>query len=278
MLNGHTAVITGASSGIGEAMARLLAEWGASLVVTARRRDRLDALAAALRAHYRTEVRVLVEDLGDPAGPGRLWKQVTSEVERIDVWINNAGFGTYQQFWETPLPRVLDMLQLNVTSLVELSHRFVHHALESDRRAYLLNVSSMVAYMAAAYYANYGATKAYVRNFSESLAAELAGTNVSVTCVCPGATESEFIEVAGLTISRGQRKLLMSAERCARISLRAMLRGRRNVVTGWTNAMACWMMRFAPRRTVTFVSRRVLGPPVPASATLPDAGHREETT
>ena len=259
-LSGKTALVTGASSGIGAAMARQLAAWRCDLVVTARRLDRLEALCEEL-AGRGVKARAVREDLGDPGGPARLHAAVRA-MGPIDILVNNAGFGAYQSFADTPWARHAELLQLNVLSLVELCHRFLPELLARPR-AHILNVSSIAAFVSVPYFASYGGSKAYVLGFSESLAAELAATSVQVTCLCPGGTTSEFSRVAGQTLGRTARAGMMSAERCAAIGLRGMLRGRRVVVPGGSNKATHVLSRLMPRRLMGAAGARILGKPAP---------------
>lgn len=258
-LHGQRAVVTGASSGIGAEIARLLAGRGADLVLVARRRERLEALAAELGAGCGVEVTAIDCDLAAPGAPERLWQALGGPV---DILVNNAGFGAYQELCETSWQRTAELLRLNVSCLVELSHRFCEAARGRDRRAYLLNVASVVAYMPIPYFATYAASKAFVLSFSESLAMELRGTNVSVTCVAPGPTRSEFSEVAGQRLNSLAKRSMMSAERCARIAVGAMLARRRVVVPGAGNKLLTLVTRLLPRAVLGRASAVVIGDPV----------------
>lgn len=266
-LSGKVALVTGASSGIGAAMARQLATWKCGLVLTARRRDRLEALCQELSGHGVT-ARAVREDLADSGGPARLHAAVRA-LGPIDILINNAGFGAYQSFADTPLLRHVELLQLNVLALVELTHRFLPELLARPGRAHIMNVASIAAFVSVPYFANYGASKAYVLGFSESLAAELARTNVRVTCLCPGGTWTEFFGVSGQTIGRAARAGMMSAERCAAIGLRGMLRGRRVVVPGGSNKATQVLSRLMPRRLMGAAGARILGKPAPPALPTP---------
>lgn len=261
-LSGKTALVTGASSGIGREIARLLAAEGANLIITARRTDRLEALASEIRKDHGREVAVVAADLAAPGGAGALFEKVTT-LGGIDVLVNNAGFGGYQNLRETPAERVLEMVHLNVVALTELVCRFLPQLLERDR-AYILNVGSLVAWLPIPRFAGYCGTKAYVRHFSETLAAELSGTSVTVTCLSPGSTATEFLEVAGQK-QPPVNAALMSPERCARIGIKAMLRGRRQVIAGGSNNFIAFMSWLLPRRTVGAVAGWVIGEPTPSS-------------
>jgi hypothetical protein len=196
-LTGKRALVTGASSGIGAAIARELAALGVDLVLTGRRRDALDAIAADCAARG-GRVDTITIDLGRPGAASALWTGARA-AGPIDILINNAGFGYFRPFRAADWERDAEMLQLNITSLAELSRRFV-----DDRstgfphdRAYLVNIASIGAYQSVPHMAIYASTKAFVRNFTEALHDELRGSPISATCVCPGGTETAFHAAAG---------------------------------------------------------------------------------
>ena len=261
-LSGLTALVTGASSGIGESSAQQLAARGADLILTARRRDRLDALADRLREAHGVHVEVIDMDLGEPDAAEQLFQKTEGAGRRVDVLVNNAGFGIHESFTDIAWERTQSQLQLNILSLTQLTHRFVRAMLARDR-GWVLNVASIGAYMPVPSYAAYAASKAYVRNFSEALAHELRRTSVRVTCLCPGATATEFMAVAGHDVPAGLRFALMSPDRCARIGLRALFAGRRNVVAGWSNGIAMWFMRFLPRWAIVRIAALAMSAPPP---------------
>ncbi|MEM9489324.1 MAG: SDR family oxidoreductase [Myxococcota bacterium] len=271
-LSDHRALVTGASSGIGAEMAKILASWGCALTITARRRDRLEALAESLRQQYGVAVRCAVCDLSESDGVSRLCTDLADAGDSIDILINNAGFGSYQAFAQLDWSAQARMIQLNVTSLVELCHRLLPAMLASEKRCYILNVASIAAYQPVPYFACYAATKSYVRDFSEALAHELADSNVSVTSVCPGGTWTEFMDHSGQKLGRLATASMMSAESVARIGLRAMLRRRRNIVTGFMNAITCFLVGLLPRRLAASGSVAVLGRPQPAQPTATTTG------
>ncbi len=272
-LTGKRALVTGASSGIGAAIARELAARGANLVLTARRRDQLEAVAVACRTHGVT-VDVITADLGRPAAAGTLWDAAAAGGP-IKVCINNAGFGYFRPFGEVERAREAELVQLNITSLVELSRRFVeaHKAPSSEPRdrAYLLNIASIGAYQSVPNMALYAASKAFVRNFTEALHDELRHTTASATCVCPGGTETEFHAQAGAgNYGWIANASMMSAEHCAKLAVRAMLKGKRTYVPGVINKLSCFGVRFVPRRFASWMAQRVLGKPRPGA--LPPRG------
>jgi short-subunit dehydrogenase len=257
-LKGRNALVTGASSGIGASVARELAKAGAGLVLTARRKDRLEALAKELRDAHGTEVTILPLDLGTPGGASALFDATEGKGKQVDILINNAGFGTQGRFQSIPWEKSAEQIQLNIVSLTELTHRFLAPMI-ARRSGHILNVASIGAYMPVPWYATYAAGKAYVRNFTEALAADLRGTGVHVCCLCPGGTRTEFLDVAGQKAIWYVDVSLMSADRCARIGLAALFRGRRLIVAGWANSLVCWSLRFVPRRIVTWAAGLVMG-------------------
>lgn len=263
MAGKKTAIVTGASSGIGECFARRLAERGYDLVVVARRKERLEALAAEIQAKHSVSVRPLALDLSAPGAAAKLFAETEGAGLEIEVLINNAGFGTQGHFPDIPWEKTTEQIQLNVVSLTEATWRFVG-AMRARRRGWVLNVASIGAYMPVPGYATYAAGKAYVRNFSEALAHELRGTGVRVCCLCPGPTESEFIAVAGQALPAWQKLAFMSADRCARIGLRALFGGRRLVVSGIANTLTMWSLRWLPRRVVTWGAAIFMEGPRPA--------------
>ncbi len=257
-LQGKIALVTGASSGIGACFARQLAAKGADLVVTARRLDRLEALKEEIQQRHNVTVHCIGLDLTDPTAPAQLVAQTEEAGLAIDVLINNAGFGTKNNFVDIPWRRSADQLQLNIVALTELTHRYAQ-AMKARGGGHIMNVASVGAYTPTPYYATYGAGKAYVRNFTEAVAYELRKTGVRLCCLCPGPTESEFPEVAGHEIPKLARATFMSAERCARIGLRALFGWRWNVVSGWMNKLMATSLRFIPRALMTRLAALVMG-------------------
>ncbi len=261
-LRGARALVTGASSGIGKAIALELARRGANLVLTARREAALEAVAAECRA-LGVSTELVVADLGRSGEASRLWDVATHTAE-IDVCINNAGFGYFRRFDDIEWDRDAEMLQLNVTSLVELSWAFVRARRGRPGRAYLMNIASIGAYQSVPNMAVYASSKAFVRNFTEALHDELRGSAASATCICPGGTRTEFHANAGAgDYSWIANASMMTAERCARISVRAMLAGRRTVIPGLVNKLSCFGVRLVPRWFASWMARRVLGRPRP---------------
>ena len=258
-LKGQRALVTGASSGIGAAIAQELARRGVHLVLAARRQAQLEQVASTC-AGVTTEV--ITADLGKPGGARALWAEASQQP--IDIVINNAGFGYFRPFVEIDWARDAELVQLNITSLVELSRYFVDHRRDRHDRTYLVNIASIGAYQSVPNMALYSASKAFVRNFTEGLHGEFAGSPLSVTCVCPGGTKTAFHSMAGAgNYSWLANRSMMTAEQVARISVDAMVRGKRNVIPGFMNKLSCWGVRFVPRSFASWMSRRVLGKPRP---------------
>ncbi len=260
-LKGKRALVTGASSGIGAAIAQELARRGADVVLSARRRAQLDEVATACATHG-VATEVVVADLGTPTGARTLWSAASARP--LDILINNAGFGYFRPFAEIDWSRDAELVQLNITSLVELSKAFAAHRIGRDGRGYLVNIASIGAYQSVPNMALYAASKAFVRNFTEALHDEWKGSPLSATCVCPGGTKTNFHAMAGAgDYSWIANASMMTAEHVARISVDAMLRGKRNLIPGLMNKLSCWGVRFVPRAIASWMSRRVLGKPRP---------------
>lgn len=265
-LTGKRALVTGASSGIGAALAHELAAHGVDLVLTARRRDALEAVAAACTAKG-VRADVITADLGLPGAASALWV-IARATGPIDILINNAGFGYFRAFTGADWQRDAELLQLNITSLVELSRRFIDDR-TGDRppsatpdRAYLVNVASLGAYQSVPNMALYASSKAFVRNFTEALHDELRGSPISVTCICPGGTKTAFHEAAAAgDYSWIANASMMSAQTVARTTIRAMRKGQRNILPGLTNKLAAWSVRLMTRRIASWFAVRILGKP-----------------
>ena len=250
------ALVTGASSGIGRELARCLAARGWDLVLTARRKERLDALSERIRDEAGCDALVIPCDLAAPDGAARLVEELAEREIRVEVLVNNAGFGDHGRFWDMELDRGLDMIQVNVTAVTELSHRLLTPMLEAGRGR-ILNVASTAAFQPGPNMAVYYASKAYVLSFSEALREELRGTGITVTALCPGPTRTEFGEEAGFGESVILDKLPRPGSReVAEYGVRAMMRGKGIAVHGILNRMHVFMLRALPRGLVVRLVRR----------------------
>lgn len=241
------ALVTGASAGIGRALAIELAARGYAMALTARREDRLAELAEALRREHRVETEVLASDLADPGAPERL---VAALGDRpVEVLVNNAGFGSRAAFLELPWSEHAAAIQVMVTAVTELTHRLLPTMVER-RRGYVLNVASVAGLMPGTPGRTlYGGIKAYVVGFSESLSAELASDGVRVTALCPGFTHSEFHDVVGNrdAVSRLPDVLWMDAATVAKQGVEALFAGRTVLVNGLSNRAVLSALRLLPR-------------------------------
>ncbi|HSQ57164.1 MAG TPA: SDR family oxidoreductase [Gemmata sp.] len=254
------ALVTGASAGIGRELARVLAA-DHDLILTARREQELHALASELSPAVS---HVFPFDLADPAAPRALFNVIHSAGLSVDVLVNNAGFGDLAPFAEADLPKMLRMIQVNVAALTELTGLFLPE-MAARGRGRILNVGSVAGFQPGPFMAVYYATKAYVNSFSEALTCELEGTGVTVTCLAPGPTRSEFAAVSGMQHSRAFTVgSIADARLVAEAGVRGLRRGKRMVVTGWRNRMLLFAERFVPRglviRAVKWMqARRMVG-------------------
>jgi short-subunit dehydrogenase len=252
---GSWAVVTGASAGLGADFARQLAAAGHAIVLAARREDRLEALSAELQEAYRVETLVVPVDLATAQGPEALFERATSDGRQVEILVNNAGFGTVGPHLSTDGDRQRMMLDLNVTALTDLTHRFANHMAGHGAPSHIVNIASVASFQPIPHMAVYAASKAYVRDFSQALSMELSGSNIAVTCVHPGGTLTEFGDVAGMTIGGAAKATMMASEDVVRIGLAGMRRGRVHVVTGWMNRIMTWVVAWSPRA----ISGRVAG-------------------
>jgi hypothetical protein len=253
-----TALITGASSGIGYELAKLFAAAGFDLALVARRREPLDRLANELPPRHGIRTRVMVEDLADPAAPRRIHQALVGANVTVEALVNNAGFGLRGAFAELPLERQLALLQVNVTALTELSRLFLP-GMVARGRGRVLNLASTAAFQPGPFMAVYYASKAYVLSLSEALAEELAGSGVTVTCLAPGPTATGFAEAAGNADSRLFRLGTMDAAQVARIGFEAAMAGRRLAVPGLRNWLAVQGLRLSPRALTLKLVRYLQG-------------------
>lgn len=253
------ALITGASSGIGAALCEEFARDGIDLVISARNMAALEARAAELRQRHGIEVTVISADLAAVGGADALADEVAGRKLRLDYLVNNAGYGHFGLFQDSPLDKDVGMLRLNIEALTVLSKRFLPDLVK--RQGKILNVASTAAFQPGPYMAVYYATKAYVLSFSEALAAELEGRGVTVTALCPGPTESGFVAAADMESSGlFKRMKVPSSASVAAAGYRAMQRGQRVFIPGALNWAMAQSVRFTPRRVVTSMVKMITGP------------------
>lgn len=256
-LRGKTALVTGASSGLGEAFAHDLARRGANLILVARREEKLRVVADELRSRYGVRAASIRQDLSEHDAPQHLFAQLQAEGVVVDVLVNNAGFGLYGTFLELPWERERNMLELDVLTLVQLTKLFAAEMVKRDE-GYILHVASVGAYQPSPLYATYSAAKSFVLNFGEALNFELRYTNVRSSVVSPGITATEFLTVSGQRPTLYQRLVMMKSADVARIGVNAMLQNRPSVVPGRLNALSVWSNRLMPRRLSARVSERLM--------------------
>ena len=252
------ALITGASGGIGEDLARLVAAGGADVALVARNAERLRALGAELEARYRIKATIIVQDLAAPDATERVMDVTGRQRPEIDILINNAGFGLLGAFAEMPKADVQQMLQLNIVTLALLA-RAVLPGMLQRKTGRILNIASTAAFQPGPFMAAYYASKAFVLSLSEALSNEVAGTGVTVTCLCPGPTRTGFQDRARVGDSRLMQLGLMDSAAVAREGYDAMMAGRSLVIPGLTNKIGVQALRLAPRRLATTIIRALHG-------------------
>jgi short-subunit dehydrogenase len=243
---GQTALVTGASAGIGRELARLAAKDGHDLVLVARRRERLEELAAELTAAHGVVVTVIAADLSDGTAPADISERLRAAGTHIDFLINNAGFGSCGPFSQAALDREVKMIHLNIRALVQLTHLFLPDML-SRKSGRILNVASVAGFLPGPYMATYYASKAFVLSFTEALASELSGTGVTVTASCPGPTETEFAAVATGSKTKLFQVNVADAAPVALHAYRAMMAGKVVAIPGLMNKLIAQSTRLSPR-------------------------------
>ena len=256
MKNKQTALITGASGGIGYELARKIAQQGHNLVVVARSESKLMKLAQDFNKQFGVNVTVMVKDLAQSAAPDEIYNELQANEIDVDILVNNAGFASYGLFHELDRQKELNMMQVNMVALTHLTHLFLPGMVE---RGYgrILNIASTAAFQPGPLMAVYYATKAYVLSFSEAIANELDGTGVTVTALCPGPTESGFQARAAMEDSKLVQSGLMDAATVAKMGYEAMMAGKPIEVPGFTNKIGTLLPRFVPRSMTTKIVRNV---------------------
>ena len=255
-MSSQTVLITGASGGIGYELAKLFARDRHDLVLVARSGDQLTLVANELGA-CGVKIRTVALDLAAAPAPKFLFDQMQREGMAVDILVNNAGFGWYGEFAEMKEDDILGQIQLNITALTQLTHLFLP-AMIARRSGRIMNVASTAGFQPGPLMAVYYATKAYVISFSEAIGNELRDSGVTVTCFCPGATETGFARRAGNDKTRVFKRLgAMKAEKVALDGYRAVMEGRTLAISGLQNWAGVEALRFGPRKLVTAVSRWV---------------------
>ena len=254
-----TVLITGASCGIGEAFARIFARdrEGYRLVLVARNKSRLEALARELDLRFSTECIVIALDLAKPSSAAKLYQQLGHQGVEVNILVNNAGFGYYGEFIDMESIKLQQMIQLNMTTLTQLSYLFSQRmALRGGGK--ILNVASVAGFQPVPNFAVYSATKAYVISLSEAISEELRGANVTVTTLCPGPTKSIFFSNAKMDSSMMRGTKFMSCEEVAMAGARGVIKGERLVTPGMMNKINSVGSRLLPRDTVLKITKLVM--------------------
>lgn len=252
------ALVTGASAGIGVALAQELAAGGVHLVLTARRLDRLEELAGALRAKHGVRTQVFTADLALPEAPMKIFEFIEQCGLEIDLLINNAGFGQYGELPRIETQRLLDMVQVNCAAVVHLTRLFLP-AMIQRRRGDVLILASTAAFQAVPYISTYAASKAFDLLFAEGLAEEMKPYGIRVCALCPGSTESEFHQVAQQERFTGKHHM-ETAAKVARTGLTALAAGKSYVISGFGNYLGAQSQRIVPRRLVTHIAASMFRP------------------
>ncbi len=243
------AVITGASSGIGKAFAFQLSEKGYNLVLIARSKDVLEQIKNTLTERYNNKITIITEDLTKNDAAETVAENLRKENIIPSILINNAGYGIWETFENSPLAQTQQMLQLNISALVELTHVLIP-TLKKHPKSYILNVASTAAYQSMPFFGAYAASKAFVVHFSRSIAYELKSEGVSVSCLSPGSTDTNFMNAAKMTtpkIQNAAKKVSMSAEKVAAIGLKGMFRGKKEIIPGFLNQLNYSAAKILPK-------------------------------
>jgi short-subunit dehydrogenase len=250
----ETVLITGASSGIGLELAKCFAADKSDLILVARNTEALEKIAEELRREYKIKVHVLTADLSLSETPEQIFTELKGRGLTVDILVNNAGFGLHGEFDELPLARQLEMIQVNVASLVALTGQFLPGMIKRQRGG-ILNVGSVAGFIPGPHMAVYYATKAFVMSFSEALHEELRSTRITVTDLCPGPTETNFSQVARSHRTRKSQAGKMSAQAVARMGYQNFRQDRCFSMPGWSNKLLAIAPKFLPRAII----RRLVG-------------------
>jgi short-subunit dehydrogenase len=251
----NTTLITGASSGIGEVFARKLAARGRNVLLVARSEDKLVTLCNELGRSNSVRAQYVALDLSKPESPARLFEEAAKRGTTVDMLINNAGFGSMGDFATLDLERELNMIDLNIKSLLELTYRFLA-PMRERRQGAIINVASTAGFQAVPFMATYAATKAFVLSFSEALWEENRSHGIKVMALCPGVTETNFFEAA-----HGHKppaRMAQSPEDVVETALRGIAHGKSHIISGWTNRAMVEAERLAPRSLVTRMAGRMM--------------------
>lgn len=264
------ALVTGASSGIGAEFARVLASRGMHLVLVARRQELMESLAAELHTRHGTRCHIVPMDLADPASPARLVEEVRNQGIVLELLVNNAGFGAVGDVESTDPELIQNLIRLNIGALTDLTYRVLPGMLERGHGA-VINVASVAAFQPVAFMGAYSASKAFVLHFSEALWAEVRDRGVTVTALCPGVTQTDFFQVAGVP-NWLKKHRSQPVDQVVRAALKAVERRRQYVIPGWINYLLSLAVRLAPRSLVVKESMKYFRPKNRGTETGPAGG------
>jgi short-subunit dehydrogenase len=253
-----TALVTGASSGIGREIAIAHAKNQGDLVVVARRKEELELLKSELEEQYEIKVMVIAQDLIEDGAAQKVFDLVQSKNIQIDYVINNAGFGDYNYFKNTTLDHNKRMINLNVTALTEFCHIYTQYWIENKIPGKIMNVASTAAFQGTPHVSVYAATKAFVLSLSESLALELKKDNITLTALCPGPTKTDFAANTQMDQALAQHKMLPTAEDVAVYGYKKMLAGKTIAVQGLLNKAGANSAKFVPRKFASAIAGKVM--------------------
>jgi len=254
----NTALITGASNGIGLELAKIFASKGANLVLVARSKSKLDDLKSELESKYKVNVLVIAKDLSAANSAQEVYEETTQKGIPIDYLINNAGFGDFGMFAETDWNKELQMINLNITTLTQFTKLYLQDMLKRSSGR-IMNVASTAAFQSGPTMAIYCATKAYVLSFSEAISNEVSDKGVTVTALCPGATESGFQAAAAMDESElFKGKKLPTSKEVAEYGYQSMMKGKTVAIHGMMNYIMANSVRFTPRALVVKIARKIL--------------------
>lgn len=244
-----TVLITGASGGIGKEFAEIFSKQNYNLVLVARSKNKLEQLATKFEKENSIRATVLAMDLSKSNSAMKLYSEVSDRKIRIDILINNAGFGNYGHFTNSDFDKISDMIRLNITSLTELTHLFVQE-MKKNNNSKILNIASTASFQPVPKFAVYGASKSYVLNFTEALHYELKGTSVSVSVLCPGPTSTGFGKVANMEGSRLIKSKQMNAKIVAEIGYKGLMKNKMTIIPGFKNKVLAVLSNMTPSRNL----------------------------
>src|SRR5918911_2465704 len=253
----RTTLITGASSGIGEAFARRLAAQGENVLLVARSEDKLASICNELGREHNVSAQYVALDLTGSAAAHELFEETERRGLEVETLINNAGFGSMGDFTAQELERELEMIDLNIKSLVALTHYFLK-PMRERKKGTIINVASTAAFQGVPYMATYAATKAFVLSFSEALWDENRAFGVHVMALCPGVTQTNFFEAAHT--DKPPMRVMQTPDEVVDTALRGLRRGKSHIISGWTNYLTTESERLVPRWLVARIAGRAMRP------------------